>query len=44
MKVKFFLTEGHGVNRIIEEKLDSQIYRIEHKSEGQKERNKSEGN
>ena len=44
MKVKFFFMEGHGVNRIIEEKLDRQIYRIEHKSEGQKARDKSEDN
>lgn len=44
MKVKFFLTEGHGVNRIIEEKLDRQIYRIEHEREGQKARDKSEDN
>ena len=43
-QMKFFLAAGHDVNRIIDEKLDRQIYRIEHKSEGQKEREKSEGN
>ena len=31
-QMKFFLAAGHDVNRIIDEKLDRQIYRIEHKN------------
>ena len=35
-QMKFFLAAGHDVNRIIDEKLDRQIYRIEHKSDSKK--------
>lgn len=35
-QMKFFLATGHDVNRIIDEKLDRQIYRIEHKSDSKK--------
>ena len=43
-QMKFFLAAGYDVNQIIDEKLDRQIYRIEHESESQKEREKSEDN
>ena len=43
-QMKFFLAAGHDVKRIIEEKLDRQIYRIEHESDSQKEREKNEDN
>ena len=35
-QMKFFLAAGHDVNCIIDEKLDRQIYRIEHKSDSKK--------
>ena len=35
-QMKFFLAAGYDVNRIIDEKLDRQIYRIEHKSDSKK--------
>ena len=43
-QMKFFLAVGHDVNRIIDEKLDRQIYRIEHKSDSKKAGNKNEDN
>ena len=43
-QMKFFLAAGHDVNRIIDEKLDRQIYRIEHKSDSKKAGNKNEDN
>ena len=43
-QMKFFLAAGHGVNRIIDEKLDRQIYIIEHEGDSRKEREKIEGN
>lgn len=41
-QMKFFLAAGYDVKRIIDEKLDRQIYRIEHESDSQKERDKNE--
>ena len=43
-QMKFFLAAGHDVNCVIDEKLDRKIYRIEHKSDSQKEREKNEDN
>ena len=43
-QMKFFLAAGYDVNCIIDEKIDRQIYRIEHESDGQKAREKSEDN
>lgn len=43
-QMKFFLTAGYDVNRIIDEKLDRQICRIEHESDKQKAGEKSEDN
>lgn len=43
-QMKFFLAAGHDVNRIIEKKLDRQIYIIEHEGDSRKEREKSEDN
>lgn len=43
-QMKFFLAAGYDVNRIIDEKLDRQICRIEHESDKQKAGEKSEDN